>query len=82
MTDSPYVTLNFAVTRTVEGEDIGGYLRDHLGPDAEIKAVLGADGAVESYELHVPFPTPEEAFDGALALRNWLAENGMPCQVD
>lgn len=80
--DSGYeVVLRFAFSRTTEGDDLASILRQNLGDEATITAELDDTGAVAAYALHMWFPTPEAAFDGALAIRNFMAAEGWPCII-
>jgi hypothetical protein len=83
MSDRNYeVILDFGWSRDDDGRDIAAYLREQLGDDADIEAVLGDDGAVRSYKLHMWFPSPEAGFDAALALRNFLEAEGLSWSID
>lgn len=79
--DRPYtITLSFP-SRTDEGDDIARTLTENLGPDANLQAVLSDEGTLTGYELHLPFSSPEAAFDAALAIRNFIAANGWPVDI-
>lgn len=59
-------------------------VQTYYGPsgDWEVGAEIDDTGAVVGYKLHMWFPTPEAAFDAALALRNFMASEGWPCTID
>lgn len=78
---SSTVALYFASSRAADGEDIAALLRAGLGEEAAIEAVLSEEGALTGYRLHMTFPSPEVAFDAALAIRNFMASEGWPCEI-
>ena len=69
-------------SRSNEGDDIAAILRGNLGGEAAIAADLDDSGALAGYVLTLSFPSAEAAFDGALAIRNFMAANGWPCEIE
>jgi hypothetical protein len=76
------VVLHLEHSRVEGGDDVGRLLRQGLGEHASIEAVLDDAGAVSGYKINMRFPTPEVAFDAAVALRNWLAAEGLGCVIE